>query len=242
MASGITSASTLARGFGGDALAEFVDVEVIPVAIAFLIVVAVVNMRGIAESVRLNAVLTMRRGGRPAPDPRHRRRRARRQQRRLRPQPRVQGRDQPALRRDLGRRARLLRPDRLRGLRQHRRGSPKAEPQLPADTLRRAGDHRTPLPACDAGRLRGRPDRDACGVERAAGQGRRARPARRLAGRVRRDHPVRAHERSPDQHDHGVADRLRDVGGGHRPERLRPRPEGPPGRRSRPSSSPRSSA
>ena len=58
MASGITSASTLARGFGGDALAEFVDVEVIPVAIAFLIVVALVNMRGIAESVRLNAVLT----------------------------------------------------------------------------------------------------------------------------------------------------------------------------------------
>ena len=58
MASGITSASTLARGFGGDALAEFVDVGVIPVAIVFLIVVAIVNMRGIAESVRLNAVLT----------------------------------------------------------------------------------------------------------------------------------------------------------------------------------------
>jgi len=58
MASGITSASTLARGFGGDALAEFVDVKVIPVAIAFLLVVAIVNMRGIAESVRLNAVLT----------------------------------------------------------------------------------------------------------------------------------------------------------------------------------------
>ena len=58
MASGITSASTLARAFGGDALAEFVDVKVIPVAIAFLIVVALINMRGIAESVRLNAVLT----------------------------------------------------------------------------------------------------------------------------------------------------------------------------------------
>ena len=59
MASGITSASTLARAFGGDALAEFVDIEVIPVAIAFLIVVALINMRGIAESVRLNAVLTI---------------------------------------------------------------------------------------------------------------------------------------------------------------------------------------
>jgi len=59
MASGITSASVLARAFGGDALAEFVDVKVIPVAIAFLIVVALINMRGIAESVRLNAVLTI---------------------------------------------------------------------------------------------------------------------------------------------------------------------------------------
>ncbi len=59
MASGITSASTLARGFAGDALAEFVDVRVIPVAIAFLIVVALINMRGIAESVRVNALLTL---------------------------------------------------------------------------------------------------------------------------------------------------------------------------------------
>ena len=58
MASGITSASTLARGFAGDALAEFVDVRVIPVAIAFLIVVAIINARGIAESVRVNALLT----------------------------------------------------------------------------------------------------------------------------------------------------------------------------------------
>jgi len=59
MASGITSAGTLARGFAGDALAEFVDVRVIPVAIAFLVVVALINMRGIAESVRVNALLTL---------------------------------------------------------------------------------------------------------------------------------------------------------------------------------------
>ncbi len=58
MASGITSAGTLARAFGSDALTEFVDVKILPVAIAFLIVVALINMRGIAESVRLNAVLT----------------------------------------------------------------------------------------------------------------------------------------------------------------------------------------
>ena len=59
MASGITSASTLARGFAGDALSVFVDIRVIPVAIAFLIVVALINMRGIAESVRVNAALTL---------------------------------------------------------------------------------------------------------------------------------------------------------------------------------------
>ena len=51
MASGITSASTLARGFGGDALSAFVDIKVIPVAIAFMLVIALVNARGIAESV-----------------------------------------------------------------------------------------------------------------------------------------------------------------------------------------------
>ncbi|MEZ5073929.1 MAG: APC family permease [Solirubrobacterales bacterium] len=59
MASGITSASTLARGFAGDALGEFLDVRLVPVAIAFLIVVAIVNARGIAESVRVNALLTI---------------------------------------------------------------------------------------------------------------------------------------------------------------------------------------
>ncbi|MCB8971460.1 MAG: APC family permease [Thermoleophilales bacterium] len=58
MASGITSASTLARGFGGDALSAFVDIKVIPVAIAFMLVIALINARGIAESVRANAVLT----------------------------------------------------------------------------------------------------------------------------------------------------------------------------------------
>lgn len=58
MASSITSASTLARGFGGDALSAFVDIKVIPVAIAFMLVIALINARGIAESVRANAVLT----------------------------------------------------------------------------------------------------------------------------------------------------------------------------------------
>ncbi|HET6831409.1 MAG TPA: APC family permease [Solirubrobacterales bacterium] len=59
MASGITSASTLARGFAGDALGQFVDIPVVPVAIAFLLVVALINARGISESVRVNATLTV---------------------------------------------------------------------------------------------------------------------------------------------------------------------------------------
>src|SRR3954463_933399 len=47
MCSGITSAATLARAFGGDYLAEFVDLPVILVGIVFMIVVNLVNFRGI---------------------------------------------------------------------------------------------------------------------------------------------------------------------------------------------------
>lgn len=59
MASGITSASALARAFSGDALAEFISVPVIPIALLFLIVVAAINMRGISESMSLNALFTV---------------------------------------------------------------------------------------------------------------------------------------------------------------------------------------
>jgi amino acid transporter len=59
MASGLTSASTLARAFGGDYLAEFVSIPTVVVAIGFLIVVALINSRGIGESVKLNVGLTL---------------------------------------------------------------------------------------------------------------------------------------------------------------------------------------
>ena len=59
IASGLTSASTLARAFGGDYLAEFVDLPTTLVALVFITVVALVNHRGIAESVRVNVALTM---------------------------------------------------------------------------------------------------------------------------------------------------------------------------------------
>jgi basic amino acid/polyamine antiporter, APA family len=58
MCSGLTSAATLSRAFGGDYLSTFVDVHTLPVALAFIVAVALVNFRGISESVRLNVVLT----------------------------------------------------------------------------------------------------------------------------------------------------------------------------------------
>lgn len=59
VASGVTSASALARAFGGDYLAEFVAVPVAAAALAFIAVVALINFVGILLSVRLNVVLTL---------------------------------------------------------------------------------------------------------------------------------------------------------------------------------------
>jgi basic amino acid/polyamine antiporter, APA family len=58
MSSGIASASTLARAFAGDYLSEFVDLPLVLAAIAFLVVLAAINLRGISESVRVNLILT----------------------------------------------------------------------------------------------------------------------------------------------------------------------------------------
>ena len=58
MASGITSAATLATAFGGDYLSEFVDLPSLLVGLVFIAVVALVNFRGISESVKLNLGLT----------------------------------------------------------------------------------------------------------------------------------------------------------------------------------------
>jgi len=59
MASGVTSASTLARAFGGDYLKEFIDVPTTLVALVFVAIVALINFRGISESVKVNVVLTV---------------------------------------------------------------------------------------------------------------------------------------------------------------------------------------
>jgi len=57
--SGITSASALSRAFGGDYLSAFVDVPVVVTALALLMLVAAVNLRGIEESVKLNVGFTL---------------------------------------------------------------------------------------------------------------------------------------------------------------------------------------
>jgi basic amino acid/polyamine antiporter, APA family len=58
MASGITSASTAARAFGGDYLSQFFTAPIVVVAIVFVLVLAAINFRGISESVKLNIGLT----------------------------------------------------------------------------------------------------------------------------------------------------------------------------------------
>jgi basic amino acid/polyamine antiporter, APA family len=59
MASGIASASTLARAFGGDYLRTFVELPVLPVALAFLLAIALINFYGVIASLRVNIGLTL---------------------------------------------------------------------------------------------------------------------------------------------------------------------------------------
>jgi APA family basic amino acid/polyamine antiporter len=59
MASGVTSAAALSRAFGGDYFSVFLDWETVAVAIGLLVVIALINLRGISESVRINVGLTL---------------------------------------------------------------------------------------------------------------------------------------------------------------------------------------
>jgi amino acid transporter len=59
MSSGLASAATLARAFGGDYLSEFVDLPVVLVGVAFIALMTLVNFRGIGESVKVNVGLTL---------------------------------------------------------------------------------------------------------------------------------------------------------------------------------------
>jgi amino acid transporter len=58
VASGLASAATIARAFGGDYLSAFVSLPVAVVGIAFIAIISLINLRGIRESMRFNFVLT----------------------------------------------------------------------------------------------------------------------------------------------------------------------------------------
>ncbi|MFQ1000536.1 APC family permease [Modestobacter sp. SSW1-42] len=59
LAAGVVSAAGLALAFAGDYLSVFLDVPAVPAALVFLLVVALLNARGIKESMRANLVMTV---------------------------------------------------------------------------------------------------------------------------------------------------------------------------------------
>jgi APA family basic amino acid/polyamine antiporter len=59
MMSSITSAAALSRAFGGDYLSEFVDLPTVLVGLAVVVLIALINFRGIGESVRVNVACTV---------------------------------------------------------------------------------------------------------------------------------------------------------------------------------------
>lgn len=59
LAAGVTSAAGLSIAFAGDYLKQFIDAPTVPVALVFLGLVALLNARGIKESVRANVGMTV---------------------------------------------------------------------------------------------------------------------------------------------------------------------------------------
>src|SRR5688500_9073087 len=57
--SGLASAATLARAFAGTYLSQFVSEPTALVAVVFLAVLALINFRGIGESIKFNLALTL---------------------------------------------------------------------------------------------------------------------------------------------------------------------------------------
>jgi len=58
LSAGVTSAAALSLAFGGDYLGQFIDVPPVVAAVVFLALVALLNARGIKESLRANIVMT----------------------------------------------------------------------------------------------------------------------------------------------------------------------------------------
>jgi APA family basic amino acid/polyamine antiporter len=59
MMSGLTSAGALARAFAGDYFGEFVALPVVPVAVGLVALLTLINLWGISQSTRLNALFTV---------------------------------------------------------------------------------------------------------------------------------------------------------------------------------------
>lgn len=58
-ASGVTSAATVAKAFGDTYLREFIELPTWAVAGVFILGLALINFRGVGESVKTNVVLTV---------------------------------------------------------------------------------------------------------------------------------------------------------------------------------------
>lgn len=59
MGAAVTAAASLAVAFAGDYLTEFISVNSTLAALVFIVLVALLNLRGIEESMRVNVVLTI---------------------------------------------------------------------------------------------------------------------------------------------------------------------------------------
>lgn len=58
-ASGITTAAALANAFAGDYLQALIEVPAVPVTLAFIALLVVINLRGVRESLMANVVATL---------------------------------------------------------------------------------------------------------------------------------------------------------------------------------------
>jgi len=59
LAAGVTSAAGLSLAFAGDYLGAFLDTPAVPTALAFLLLIGLLNARGIRESMGANVVMTI---------------------------------------------------------------------------------------------------------------------------------------------------------------------------------------
>ncbi|GAA1739406.1 APC family permease [Microbacterium paludicola] len=59
MASGVTTAAALANAFAGDYFSALFDVPAVPVAIGFILILTLINLRGVKESMTTNFVASM---------------------------------------------------------------------------------------------------------------------------------------------------------------------------------------